>query len=98
MKNGGKLWVSIEIDPSELEMPDNFYVLHPQLISKHLYKVYFIIPENDIAKHKLCDDCPCKPNVVIDEGDDLYIITFCHNAFDKREEVEKLYSSELCKN
>ena len=45
-----------------------------------------IIPTNDIQKHVEDITCPCNPHIAF-TYDEMLVI---HNAFDKREEVEKL--------
>ena len=42
-----------------------------------------VIPTNDLHDHELTTSCECDPTVDWDRG------LVVHNAFDKREEVEK---------
>lgn len=48
---------------------------------------WHILPVDDVRDHEESVDCPCEPEIQFMENGDLLVV---HNAFDKREEQEKL--------
>lgn len=52
---------------------------------------WHVLPVNDIKEHKEDSTCECKPKVIFENGDMIFI----HNSYDKREHMEKLIDAEL---
>lgn len=53
---------------------------------------WHILPINDLKEHEESSKCECNPSAEITESGDLLIT---HNAYDKRELVEKLLDEAL---
>jgi len=48
--------------------------------------MYNILPINDLKEHTEDSTCECNPKILFKNGEMIIV----HNAYDKREEVEKL--------